>query len=221
MPWSDIDFIIQSKTTKELQVDGILPQMETKFRELPHMFAEVKYIGSANVPIVKATCTKEFGSKKIDITVQDGKHTGMKCVELVERYLNVYPCLRYLVLPLKQLLFNSGMNNPYEGGLTSYALVLMIVSFLQYKLYNKQSIDPANPNLGSLFIEFLTWYAQMDHSITEIRPMQATSEVALPPFVQGMPDHLGGLQLTITDPLNHTNNVARATYKFHFLKVAM
>lgn len=221
MPWSDIDFIVQSKNTKDLQVDNILPQIEQKFKQLPDMFADVKYIASAQVPIVKATCTKEYGSKKIDITVQDGKHTGMKCVELVEKYLQVYPCLRYLVLPLKQLLFNSGMNNPYEGGLTSYALVLMIVSFLQFKLFNKQTIDIVEPNLGSLFIEFLHWYAYMDHTIIEIRPMQATSEVAIPPIVQGMVDPLSAMTITITDPLNSTNNVARATYKFQFLKVAI
>ena len=53
------------------------------------------------MPVIKATCTEKYGFKKIDLTVQDGKHSGPKCVELVNKYLELYGCLRYLVLPFK------------------------------------------------------------------------------------------------------------------------
>jgi non-canonical poly(A) RNA polymerase PAPD5/7 len=80
---------------------------------------------------VKAVCTASYASKKVDITIQDGKHNGIKCVELVKRYLQAYEPLKYLVMAFKQLIFNSQLNDPYQGGLTSYALILMIVAFLQ------------------------------------------------------------------------------------------
>lgn len=79
-------------------------------------------------------CTPGYASKKVDITIQDGKHNGIKCVDLVKRYLQAYEPLKYLVMAFKQLIFNSQLNDPYQGGLTSYALILMIVSFLQVLL---------------------------------------------------------------------------------------
>lgn len=39
--------------------------------------------------------------------------------------------MRPLVLVLKQVLMRRRMNIPYEGGLSSYALTLMVVAFLQ------------------------------------------------------------------------------------------
>jgi DNA polymerase sigma len=59
-----------------------------------------------------------------------------------QRFQQRYPTLRPLVLTLKHLLFLRGLNKPYHGGLSSYALVLMVVAFLQTpELYgNKQDI---------------------------------------------------------------------------------
>ena len=170
------------------------------------------------MPIIKATCTPAYGGKKLDVAIQDGKHTGPKCVELVEKYLDKYSCLRFLVLPFKQLLFNSQMNDPYQGGLTSYALVLMIVSFLQMKLYHTHSIDATAPNLGVLFVGFLSWYSNLEYTTTEIRPLQATMDVVIAPFAL-LSVEAPNNSIVVVDPLNSSNNVARATYKFHFLKV--
>lgn len=110
------------------------------------------------------------------------------------------------------------MNDPYQGGLTSYALVLMIVAFLQMKLYNKMSIKVEPPNLGALFIEFLSYYSNLDYMTTEIRPVGPVKEVTTPPFAPTQGDATPN-SILVVDPLNPLNNVARSTYKFHFLKV--
>lgn len=180
----------------------------------------MKYIHGATVPIVKATCTPAYGGKKLDITIQDGKHSGPKCVQLVDRYLEVYDCLRFLVLPFKQLIFNSQMNDPYQGGLTSYALVLMIVAFLQMKIMGKHPINIQSPNLGVLFVQFLSWYSNLDYMNTEIRPQPPSLEIFQTPFIQLSSDSTPN-GILVVDPLNANNNVARSTYKFHFLKVAL
>jgi non-canonical poly(A) RNA polymerase PAPD5/7 len=131
MPWSDIDILISPKSGNYAGMEDILPKLDQKMRERPDIFADVKFIPTATIPVVKAICSLTFASKKIDITIQDGKHNGLKCVELVKKYLKTYEALRYLILPFKQLLFNSQMNDPYQGGLSSYGLVLMIIAFLQ------------------------------------------------------------------------------------------
>ena len=41
-----------------------------------------------------------------------------------------YECLKPLVLVLKQFIFSANLNDTYQGGLSSYGLILMIVSFL-------------------------------------------------------------------------------------------
>ena len=45
-----------------------------------------------------------------------------------------YPALQYLVLILKQFLSQRDLNDVYTGGLGSYSLILLIVSFFQVKL---------------------------------------------------------------------------------------
>lgn len=99
------------------------------------MFSKVQSILSASIPVVKAICTPKYLNKRVDITIQDGNHFGIRCVKLVEQYLHMYEPLKYLVIACKQLLCNAQMNNPYEGGLTSYGLILMIVAFLQVESF--------------------------------------------------------------------------------------
>jgi len=54
----------------------------------------------------------------------------MECVKLVQEYLAENQVIEPLILVLKQMLKVWGYNDPYTGGLSSYALFLMIVSYL-------------------------------------------------------------------------------------------
>jgi len=45
-----------------------------------------------------------------------------------------FPALPFLVMVLKQFLYQRDMNDVYTGGLGSYSLILMIVSFFQVSL---------------------------------------------------------------------------------------
>jgi len=70
---------------------------------------------------------------KIDITMMTDHHNGLACVDLVREYLEENQVIEPIILVLKQMLKVWGFNDPYTGGLSSYALFLMIVSFLQAK----------------------------------------------------------------------------------------
>ena len=70
---------------------------------------------------------------KIDITQLTDFHNGLDCVHLVKEYLHENELIEPLILVLKQMLKVWGFNDPYTGGLSSYALFLLIVSFLQAK----------------------------------------------------------------------------------------
>ena len=86
-------------------------------------------------------------------------HNGLECVRLVQEFLAENEVIEPLILVLKQLLKASNLNNPYFGGLSSYALFLMIVSFLQSMDVPKEL---AKVNLGRILVQFLGFYGAFD-----------------------------------------------------------
>ena len=82
------------------------------------------------MPVLKLEMTDAFEHTKLDITVQDSRHQGLKCVELVNKFLEYYPQIKSIILVLKQFLKNINKNDPYKGGLSSYALILMVVAYI-------------------------------------------------------------------------------------------
>lgn len=78
------------------------------------------------------------------------------------------PPLISLSLVLKQFLFERGLNNSFNGGLSSYCLVLMVVSFLQLKGFGDQNESAGEAdkkreskmNLGQLLVEFLELFGK-------------------------------------------------------------
>ena len=73
----------------------------------------IKLIDSALIPIIKITANEEYNSMQMDISIQDGKHFGLKCVELVKSFMNEFEALEPLIISLKNLLKNANLNDPY------------------------------------------------------------------------------------------------------------
>lgn len=90
------------------------------------------------------------------MSIQDSKHYGIKCVELVKSFLKEYEVLEPMVFALKNILKNANLNDPYTGGLSSYGLILLIVSFLQREIEHGNSIQISD--LGSLFAKFVYYF---------------------------------------------------------------
>ncbi|GAA5961950.1 hypothetical protein JCM8115_001624 [Rhodotorula mucilaginosa] len=67
---------------------------------------------------------------------------------------------RSLVLLVKAFLSQRGMNEVFTGGLGSYSIICMVVSFLQlHPRIQTAQINP-NRNIGLLFVEFLELYGK-------------------------------------------------------------
>ena len=75
---------------------------------------ETKTIKNTSVPVLKITCSKEYFNKRVDMSIHDVRHNGMRCVELVKEYLQVYPSLKPLVLALKYFLYILNLNDTYQ-----------------------------------------------------------------------------------------------------------
>jgi non-canonical poly(A) RNA polymerase PAPD5/7 len=83
------------------------------------------------VPIIKVT----EANTDLRIDISFNMLNGVKSAALIKDYLNEYPCLKYLAMVLKQFLLQRDLNEVWTGGIGSYSLILMIVSFLQVFLH--------------------------------------------------------------------------------------
>ena len=162
LPWSDLDVVLVPKVNNTTNTNKYnhavcLSQLHEHLKK-QRWIKESKFIRSATIPIIKLTTIDEYNSMPIDISIQDERHFGLKCVDLVKKYITQYECLKPLVLALKNVLKQANLNDPYKGGISSYGLILMIVFFLQKQQKLNKDISISNSNLGRLFYEFIQFY---------------------------------------------------------------
>jgi len=60
---------------------------------------------------------------QIDISMQDTKHYGLKCVDLVLSFTKEYEALEPLIFSLKNILKNANLNDPYTVNINNYILI--------------------------------------------------------------------------------------------------
>eukprot|EP00804_Cyclotella_cryptica_P008536 CCRYP_007536-RB/>CCRYP_007536-RB protein AED:0.36 eAED:0.36 QI:0/0/0/1/0/0/3/0/352 len=146
LPDSDIDFVI--RFPKKGSTDGNANEEHLSYLEV---------IEQTRVPLVKFTVEPY----KIDIDVCFDQPGGPESADLMHRFMNSMPPLRPLTFVLKYFLSSRDINKPFTGGIGSYLLQLMIVSFLQQR--SREDLMRTGRlgnyfNLGSLLIDFFELY---------------------------------------------------------------
>ncbi len=171
-------------------------------------------------------------------------HYGLQSSMFVQRLCMVHPQLPPLVLVLKQLLLQRGLSDSYTGGLSSYALTIMVAAILQPYV-----LEPPEhqPSLGALFLTFLQTYGTATFDTGRFGVC-----LAPPPYGPlfaidnthggggGMPGHQDGSPprggqpwqqvgggapwrptdpVVIQDPLRAANNVGRSCFGFRQVQV--
>ena len=99
----------------------------------------------ARVPIVKFASvhgTKfetifitsfDMVSARIPVDISINQTTGLNAVALINRYLQHLPALRPLIVIIKMFLSSRGLNEVFKGGLGSYSIICMVISFIQVR----------------------------------------------------------------------------------------
>jgi hypothetical protein len=82
-------------------------------------------------------------------------HQGVSTRDFVLRLCALNPSLVPLVLVLKQFLQEKGLHDPFTGGLSSYALTIMVAAILQPHALERPETQP---DLGTLLLTFLRRY---------------------------------------------------------------
>lgn len=115
----------------------------------------LEVIGNTRVPLVKFS-HKPTG---ISVDVSFNVNTGPKAAMLIKTYMDAMPPLRPLTILLKYFLASRALNEPYTGGVGSFMLQMMIVSFLQHRERDAYNYRRAGLyNLGGLLLDFLELY---------------------------------------------------------------
>ncbi|CAN0272808.1 unnamed protein product [Ectocarpus sp. 12 AP-2014] len=86
----------------------------------------------------------------VDVSFEGQGHNGQAANQLVKDLVDGFPALRPLALLLKQFMMEKGLSVSYTGGLSSYALTLMVARYLQEQTSQMDS--------GSLLLGFLDFY---------------------------------------------------------------
>jgi non-canonical poly(A) RNA polymerase PAPD5/7 len=227
LPWSDLDVVLIKKKDENIIKDNnnnlmLLSKLYEYIKNEPWV-KECKLISKAAVPIIKLVSIEKYNNMSIDISIQDDKHFGLKCVDLVKQFINDYKSLKPLVLAIKNILKRANLNDPYKGGISSYGLILMIVFFLQKQKSTGIDISPGdnNCNLGKLFFEFIKFYAIFFESNKVIINLNDNSNNNRNIYNEFEYNNMGHTpDLIIVDPLNHYNNVAKSCLQFFNIKMS-
>ena len=125
LPDSDIDLVIRNPPSKpKLTITDLYALGE----HLTPMASSINIIPTASVPLIKIV--DRATNYTVDLTLN--VETGLYSTSYVIEQLELFPGLLHpLAIVLKQLLKAKNLNDLFSGGLPSYNLILMIVSFLQ------------------------------------------------------------------------------------------
>ncbi|KAJ7511705.1 hypothetical protein B0H11DRAFT_1952680 [Mycena galericulata] len=160
LPTGDMDLVV---LTREIippaEKKRPLFQMSTILKSA-RLTWDVQVNFRARVPILTFKSLPEYGSFSVDIGINNTD--GPRAIEIVNEYLSKMPALRPLILIVKGFLSQRNLNNAAYGGLGSYAVICMCISFLQLNPSKRpqEYIDMPmeTESLGALLTDFMFWY---------------------------------------------------------------
>ena len=202
LPTSDIDMVVIGQW-ENLPLRMIEHELIMNLIAEPHA---IKVLDKATVPIIKLTDTKT----QIKVDISFNMRSGIQTAELIREYKRQYPVLSKLVLVLKQFLLQHDLNEVFTGGISSYSLILMCISFLQ--LHPRQNFK--NVNLGVLLLEFLELYGRKFNYLTTGISIKNGGRYVPKEILQKEmnADLLYPSILCIEDPLTPGNDVGKSSH---------
>lgn len=150
LPTSDIDVVILGSGLKSPQIG-----LNALSRALSQkgVAKKIQVIAKARVPIVKFVEKRSGVSFDISFDVNGGPIAA----EFIKNAISKWPELRPLCLILKVFLQQRELNEVYSGGISSYALLAMLMAMLQNHRECQASLER---NLGLLLIHFFDFYGR-------------------------------------------------------------
>ena len=201
----------QNKSPYAMLADALRSEWGSKLSYL-------EVIENTRVPLVKFT----HKPTNLSLDVCFNQEGGPEAAALMNQWLDDLPPLRPLCFVLKYFLACRGLNETYTGGIGSYALQLMIVSFLQQRTREEYNLSSAisspqnSANLGSMMLEFLELYGIDFNYVTVGISLRSGGYY----FPKGSKDKSPffwqpsrPFSLAIENPLDTTHDVGKGSYR--------
>jgi non-canonical poly(A) RNA polymerase PAPD5/7 len=238
VPTSDIDVVIFGAQPIDDKSPLAILAEALEEEELPSK--PPKVIASAKVPIVKFHDRKSGCLVDISFDIT----TGIANTKIIKDFLNQYPLLRPLALVIKFYLKQRYLNDTWSGGIGSYTLIMMIISYLQLHTKSKGQFpqsdaapnsdegennnnnnnvpgapDDAKEDLASMLTGFFELYgSKFDYLTSVISILDGGKYLSKEDKKWIHPDALDAL--SVEDPQNTDNDVGLACFKIKEAKKA-
>ncbi len=182
-------------------------------------YDSINIIKSAKVPLIKIT--EKTTNFNFDISFN--KLDGVNQLREIQKGLECYPELKHLILILKCFLKQRELNETYSGGIGSFLLFCLLVTYLREirREYIKQENEDEIPKLllSEHLIKFFEYYANFD--ITNSQIIVAEGGAVVDKYVKDP-------SLSVISPQDATHDVGGPCFKakeifgifknrFHFL----
>ncbi|KAH7889322.1 hypothetical protein F5I97DRAFT_2052779 [Phlebopus sp. FC_14] len=210
LPSGDIDLVIDSDAMAYSNKVTVLHALANTLKRAG-ITSKVTIIAKAKVPIVKFVTN--FGRLNVDISVNQGN--GVVAGQIVNGFLqDMRGCgfaLRSLVVIAKAFLNQRGMNEVYTGGLGSYSIVCLAISFLQMHPKIRRGEIDAEKNLGVLVMEFFELYGRY-FNYEEVGISIRNGGTYFSKRRRRWHDPTKSHLLSIEDPTDPSNDISKGSY---------
>jgi predicted nucleotidyltransferase len=259
LPHSDVDLLVMnSQPSGEQTAQQVVSQ---RLRGMTWC-RYVKAIENASVPVVKLTADVSLLRSQLEqqhkVEQADHLEEQPACIavdltldcnisdapialrDFVCGQLDRFPVIRPLVLVLKHFLFKQGLNDAYQGGLSSHAVILLLIFYFnipEVAAAHKAGLDPGSPGYidkdcwyGEWLMRVMQWLSEFPFSDVGIvlEGSSAYSYVPLTQYGYGMltrgecdpalPDVDASLnELHIEDPFNN-GNIAKGCFEWWLVR---
>jgi len=137
--------------------------------------------------------------------------------------LNLLPALRPLVIIVKYFLYTRTLNVVYKGGLGSYSILCLCISFLNLHPRVASGYIAAEENLGVMVMEWLELYGKRfanEHVGIDVANASYFDRLFPPASLAPATGRTGSSVLQIIDPTEPSNDVSRSSHNYSRVKQA-
>ena len=129
--------------------------------EESQVVTDIRVFVNAPVPLIKCRHRELLLDMDISMNHDDGENGA----RLTKSVMDSIPLLRQVVVVLKHALAHRGLNETYNGGLGSFALMVLVHFFCQRvipnELRNPVLMAQANITVGGLLLGFLDYFGRL------------------------------------------------------------
>ena len=168
-------------------------------------------IPTAKIPVIKIV---EFRSHcRIDICYD--VHGGPENAAVIRSHITAYPQLRPLAITLKYFLFVRQLHVVFWGGLSSHALVLLVIHLLKYYPLDEEFASIESGELGARLLQFFKLYGSEFNTVRDVVSIAHPPGTLVPQHPRkddlGWFDVYRSHDIAIEDPYSKSNVTANCS----------